>query len=90
MKKQCIIRLILLFKMYATSNPIKDEYMNALNKNKQVKFWVFQLLEIKNIVISDKADSDKIEINKDQLLEYLSNLVNDVEIWKQEIAQMKF
>ena len=66
--------------MYATSNPIKDEYMNALNKNKQVKFWVFQLLEIKNIVISDKADSDKIEINKDQLLEYLSNLVNDVEI----------
>ena len=79
-----------IVRMYGTREGIDVNYKQTLDQNKQVNLWVFQLLEAKNIIIWDENDGNKFEINKDQMSEYLSNLENDEEIWKQEIAQMKF
>ena len=62
-------------------------YKNASNWKKHAKLWVFDLLQQKNIIISD---NNKIEINKDQMYQYLNSINNEIEICMQEASQMNF
>ena len=64
-----------------------SRYKNASNWKKHAKSWVFNLLQQKNIIISDDK---KIEINKDQMYEYLNSINSKIKICKQEASQMNF
>ena len=79
-----------IVRMYGTREGIDVNYKQTLDQNKQVNLWVFQLLEAKNIIIWDKTDNKTIEINIDQMSEYLSYIERNIEICKQELSKMKF
>ena len=83
-------KIDVIVRMYGSSNEINADYKQTLDQNKQVNLWVFQLLEAKNIIIWDKTDNKTIEINIDQMSEYLSYIERNIEICKQELSKMKF
>ena len=63
-------------------------YKDTLDTNDQVKIWVFNLLQNKNIIICTGTEEKDFIINKDQMLEYKSYIENNLEVCKQEALKM--
>ena len=89
-KDRLITKINASIRAYAISKETKSKHKQALNGNKQVKDWVFDLLIEKNIIILSETDKEKIAINKDQIQEYLSSISSDIENCKKEALKMEF
>ena len=76
--------------MYLKDYKINSDYEKTLDQDKRVNSWVFDLLQAKNIIIWDNTDNKTIEINKDQMSEYLDYIESNIEICKQELSKMEF
>ena len=79
-----------IVRMHGNMEGIDVNYKQTLDRNKRVNFWVFDLLMAKNIVIRDETDNKTIEINKDQMSEYLNYIESNIEICKQELLKIDF
>ena len=79
-----------IVRMHGNMEGIDVNYKQTLDRNKRVNFWVFDLLQEKNIIIWEKSDNKTFEINKDQMSEYLNYIKSNIEICKQELLKMDF
>ena len=79
-----------IVRMYGSGKEINADNKHTLDWKKRVNFWVLDLLQAKNMIIWDKTDNKTIEINIDQMSEYLSYIERNIEICKQELSKMKF
>ena len=79
-----------IIKMHANSNALSSEWKQTLDKNKQVKFWVHNILLRSNLIIkSDEiGNSQAYQVNRDEIDEYLDYLENNFESYRQEVAKM--
>ena len=79
-----------VIKKYANSDEISFDYKQTLDRNKQVRFWVFDFLQHRNVIIWDKSDGTKFEINKDQMLENLKSIQENHANYKEQLSHMMF
>ena len=77
-----------IIRMYATSNEINSDYKQTLDRNKQVRFWILDLLQVKNIATWN-CKGDEFMINKDKMHQYLSDIDTMLEEWKLEVSQVR-
>ena len=68
-KNAMLKKISSIIRMYASSNEINADYKQTLDRNKQVRFWILDLLQFKGILISEK-----FMINKDKMLQYLEDI----------------
>ena len=69
---------------------INSNYKKKLDWNKQVKYRVFNFLQHKNVIIWDKSDGTKFEINIDQMQENLKSIEENYENYKEQLSNMDF
>ena len=76
--------------MHASSNAINADFKQTLDRNKQVRFWVLDLLQSINIIIWDRTDSKEFKINTDKIPEYVDYIEKDEENFREEVKKMDF
>ena len=76
--------------MHANSNAINADFKQTLDRNKQVRFWVLDLLQAINIIKWDRTDPKIFFINKDKISEYLDYIDKDEENFTTEVKKMDF
>ena len=89
-KKNSMLKIIeLMIKIYGSNEELNSDFKQTIERNKNVKFWVFDWWKYKSIVIVDE-NSKNFEIKMDQVTEYLENINNDQDEWTNEILEWSF
>ena len=89
-KRAMLKRIDSIKRNFANSNKVLAmEYGKAMNKNEQIKIWVFDLLEQANVFKCD-ATGDKFEINKDKMFEYYESIVEGNYVFIEEVSKVDF
>ena len=79
-----------IIRMHASSNAINADFKQTLDRNKQVRFWVLDLLQEINIIIWGRTDSKEFKINTDKIPEYVDYIEKDEENFREEVKKMDF
>ena len=77
-----------IIRMYSNKSETNSAHTNFLDRNKQVRFWIFNLLLKWEIVTINQADKKTLHVNSDVMSEFLSYIENDIESCKREVSQM--
>ena len=77
-----------IIRMYSNKVETNSAHTNFLDRNKQVRNWIFDLLLKWKIVTIYQAHNQKLHVDSDAMSEFLSHIENDIESCKREVSQM--
>ena len=77
-----------IIRMYSNKLETNSAHTNFLNRNKQVRFWILDLLLKWEIVTINQADKKTLHVNSYVMSEFLSYIENDIESCKRKVSQM--